>query len=62
MPRYSEERKQAVLSKLLPPLNMTVAEVSRVEGIGQQTLYNWRDEANGYTIYSIMQLILRKIL
>lgn len=45
MPRYSEERKQAVLSKLLPPLNMTVAEVSRVEGIGQQTLYNWRDKA-----------------
>src|SRR5690606_27564355 len=24
---------------------MTVAEVSRVEGIGLQTLYNWRDEA-----------------
>lgn len=45
MPRYSEERKQAVLSKLLPPLNMTVAEVSRVEGIGLQTLYNWRSKA-----------------
>jgi len=45
VPRYSEERKQAVLSKLLPPLNMTVAEVSRVEGIGLQTLYNWRDKA-----------------
>lgn len=24
---------------------MTVAEVSRVEGIGLQTLYNWRDKA-----------------
>ena len=45
MPSYSEERKQEILSKLLPPLNMTVAEVSRHEGIGQQTLYNWRNKA-----------------
>ena len=33
MKRYSEERKAAVLRKLLPPMNMTVAEVSRQEGI-----------------------------
>ncbi len=45
MPRYSEERKQVILSKLLPPSNMSVAEVSRNEGIGLQTLYNWRDKA-----------------
>jgi len=45
MPRYSEERKQVVLSKLLPPLNMSVAQVSKNEGIGLQTLYNWRDKA-----------------
>ena len=45
MPRYSEERKQAILSKLQPPSNMSVAEVSRSEGIGLQTLYNWRNEA-----------------
>lgn len=45
MPSYSEERKQAILSKLLPPLNMSVAEVARNEGIGLQTLYNWRDKA-----------------
>lgn len=45
MPRYSEERKQQILNKLLPPFNMTVAEVARNEGIGQQTLYNWRDKA-----------------
>jgi transposase-like protein len=38
-------RKQAVLRKLLPPLNMTIAEVARHEGIGLQTLYNWRDKA-----------------
>jgi transposase-like protein len=45
VPRYSEERKQMILSKLLPPSNMSVAEVSRNEGIGLQTLYNWRDKA-----------------
>ena len=45
MPSYSEERKQQILNKLLPPSNMTVAEVSRIEGIGVQTLYNWRDKA-----------------
>ena len=33
MARYSEERKAAVLSKLLPPYNMTVAELARQEGI-----------------------------
>lgn len=42
MPVYSEERRQAVLNKLLPPYNLTAAEVSRQEGISEQTLYNWR--------------------
>ena len=44
MSRYSEERKEAVLKKLLPPLNMTVAEVAQQEGISEQTLYNWRKQ------------------
>jgi transposase-like protein len=45
MPRYSEERKQAILNKRQPPLNLSIAEVSRNEGIGLQTLYNWRNQA-----------------
>ena len=45
MARYSEERKESVLKKLLPPHNMTVAELSRREHISVQTLYNWRDTA-----------------
>lgn len=44
MPRYSDERKEAVLKKLLPPLNMTAAEVAKQEGIARQTLYNWRKQ------------------
>lgn len=45
MNRYSIERKEAILKNLLPPHNMTVAEISRQEGVSMQTLYNWRDNA-----------------
>lgn len=45
MARYSHERKQAVLNKLLPPYNLTVAELARQEGISEATLYNWRKQA-----------------
>ncbi len=44
MGRYSEERKEAILRKLLPPENMSVAEVSRREGISRVTLYAWRNQ------------------
>ena len=42
MARYSSERKEAVLKKMLPPLNMSISQVSEQEGISAQTLYNWR--------------------
>jgi len=45
MPRYSEERKQAVLQKMAPPQNMTVPELAAQEGISDTTLYNWRKAA-----------------
>ena len=45
MNRYSQEKKASVMKKLLPPHNMTVAEVARQEGISEQTLYNWRSKA-----------------
>lgn len=45
MARYSDERKVAILNKLLPPLNMTVAEVALSEGISDKTLYHWRTQA-----------------
>ncbi len=44
MPRYSEERKAAVLKKLLPPHNKTVPEVAAEERISEATLYNWRSK------------------
>jgi transposase-like protein len=45
MIRYSSERKAAVLKKLLPPQSLSVAELSRVEGISDVTLYTWRRQA-----------------
>jgi transposase len=45
MGRYSEERRTAVLSKLLPPYNGVVSQVSREEGICTATLYNWLKSA-----------------
>ena len=45
MPRYSNERKQAVLKKLLPPENQPVTLVSESEGISSGTLYSWIAEA-----------------
>jgi len=45
MKHFSPERKASVLAKLLPPNNQTVSEVSKLEGISEATLYNWRTQA-----------------
>jgi len=39
---YPAERKEAVLKKLLPPNNISIAELAKEEGISDATLYNWR--------------------
>src|ERR1022692_4413622 len=44
MKSYSPERKAAILKKLLPPLNMSIAELSRQENISTVTLYQWRKQ------------------
>lgn len=45
MPKYSTERKAAVMQKLLPPNNQSVAEGAKTESITQTTLYTWRKQA-----------------
>ena len=42
---YSPERKAAVLTKMLPPNNMPLGQLSREEGISYATLAKWRAEA-----------------
>jgi len=43
--RYSPERKEAVLRKMLPPHNRSIPELAEEEGISEGTLYNWRKAA-----------------
>ncbi|MFZ0254388.1 MAG: transposase [Gammaproteobacteria bacterium] len=50
MVRYSEERKEAVLRKLLPPHNCAIRELAKEEGISEVTLYNWRRQAQGQSL------------
>jgi hypothetical protein len=38
--RYSSERKETVLKKLLPPHSLPVSEVASREGISVGSLYN----------------------
>ncbi len=45
MVHFSLERKASVLKKLLPPNNQPVSVVSKLEGISEATLYNWRSQA-----------------
>ncbi|WP_043488395.1 helix-turn-helix domain-containing protein, partial [Halomonas halodenitrificans] len=45
MPRYSEERRQAVVTKLLPPHNLSPKVIAEQEGISLGTVYKWRKEA-----------------
>lgn len=43
--RYSQERKEAVLRKMVPPHNRPIKELAEEEGISEATLHNWRKEA-----------------
>jgi transposase-like protein len=43
--RYSPERKEAVLKKMMAPHNRSLCELATEEGISEATLYNWRKEA-----------------
>jgi hypothetical protein len=45
VPKYSEERREAVLRKMLPPHNRPLKELAAEEGISEATLYNWRRQA-----------------
>lgn len=42
----NESEKMAILSKLMPPHNLTVSQLAAQEGISTKTLYNWRKNAN----------------
>jgi transposase-like protein len=43
--RYSKERKETVLKKMMPPHNRSIVELAKEEGISEATLYLWRRQA-----------------
>tara|TARA_R110001599_G_scaffold353688_1_gene595318 strand:- start:627 stop:1124 length:498 start_codon:yes stop_codon:yes gene_type:complete len=45
MKQYPEERKQAVLKRMMPPENTPVRVLSEETGISVVTLYHWRKQA-----------------
>ncbi len=45
MPRYSEERRESAVAKLLPPYNLLPREVAAQENVSLATVYKWRKEA-----------------
>ena len=45
MKRYAEERKQAILKRMMPPENTPVSILVEETGISDVTLYHWRKQA-----------------
>jgi len=46
MNQYSEELKASIVARMLPPNNVSVAELLRETGIPKDTLYTWRRNAH----------------
>ncbi len=45
MKHYSPERKEAVIKKMMPPINTPVSQLSKETGISEACLYNWRKQS-----------------
>jgi len=48
--KYSRRLKESALRKILPPENRSVADVAREMGISDQTIYNWKRQAENGTL------------
>jgi len=46
--KYSIERKEAVLQKMMPPHHRSIPQLAEEEGISAATLYLWRAQARGH--------------
>lgn len=51
--RYSKEFKESILKRMLLPNNESTGTISHEEGISEQTLRNWRDEARSEGVASL---------
>jgi len=44
VPKYSEEFKEKIIQKMMPPNSQSVAQISRETGICGPTLYTWKNK------------------
>lgn len=49
--KYSKRLKETSLRKILPPENRRVSDVAREMGISEQTIYNWKKQAEDGTLF-----------
>jgi len=42
MAKYTEEFKQEMVKKMLPPNGQFASQLSRETGVGKSTLYKWK--------------------
>jgi transposase len=49
--KYSRRIKESTLRKILPPENRSVADVAHEMGISDQTIYNWKRQAENGTLF-----------
>lgn len=47
MPKYSEEFKEKIVQKMMPPNAVSVAQIHRETGVSEPTLYTWRNKIRG---------------
>jgi transposase len=52
MARYSNELKQKIMQRMMPPNNESVSQITRDSGLSEGTLYKWQKEAraNGFVV------------
>jgi transposase len=49
--KYSKRLKETALRKILPPENLSVSDVAREMGISEQTIYNWKKQAENGSLF-----------
>lgn len=54
MTRYSNELKESIVKKMMPPSSQSVADIARETGISTPTLYAWKQQfqQQGYVVPS----------
>ena len=45
MKRYSVERKESVIQKMMPPPNVPIPQLAEETGLSEVTRYHWRKQA-----------------